>query len=94
MRATIRFEPMGLVAEVPAGTSVLTAARSVEAPLGAACDGDGICGRCGVRVLSGRVPKESRMEQRSKAANRVDPTLRLACLIPARGDMVVTTDYW
>jgi len=42
------FTPSGLEARVPAGTSVLDAARSVGADLDSTCGGRGLCGRCQV----------------------------------------------
>ena len=93
----VRFEPFGRHVDVPRGRRIYDLAQQLDLPLAAACGGEGICGRCGVRVhttapdaLSPERPKETAR----KAANRVDPDLRLACLTVARGDLVVTTDYW
>lgn len=91
---TVRFHPLDLEVEVPPGTNLLVAARRAGAPLAASCDGDGICARCGVRVLSGAVGREGSLERQSKEANGVSAALRLACLVPVRADLVVTTPYW
>jgi 2Fe-2S ferredoxin len=94
MTCIVRFEPLGKQVAVPAGTSVLSAARLAGVPLGASCDGDGVCAACGVKVLAGDPTREGPLERRSKAANGTDPTLRLACLLPVRGPLTVTTTYW
>lgn len=94
--ARIRFEPMGVEVRVPAGRRVYDVAGELGLPLAQSCGGEGICGRCGVRVLRGTgcLSPEGRPERARKAANRIDPELRLACLTTVRGDVVVTTDYW
>ncbi len=51
------FAPSGLEARVPAGTSVLDAARSVGADLDSTCGGRGICGRCQIVPSVGSFPK-------------------------------------
>lgn len=94
MAHTVAFVPLQRQIRVEPGVSVLDAARAAGVPLGAACDGDGICGACDVRVLSGEVPRESPLERRTKAANGVPPDHRLACLLPVRGPLRVTTRYW
>jgi 2Fe-2S ferredoxin len=94
MPCTVSFHPLQRAIDVAPGTTVLQAARAAGVPLGAACDGDGICGACAVRVLDGRAGREGALERRTKLANGVAADLRLACLIPARGDLRVTTAYW
>ena len=51
--ATVTFIPSGETVEVPAGTSLLDAAILCELDVPAPCAGQGRCGRCRVRVLSG-----------------------------------------
>ena len=57
--ATITFVPSGETIEVPAGTSLLDAAILCELDVPAPCAGQGRCGRCRVRVLSGEVERRS-----------------------------------
>jgi 2Fe-2S ferredoxin len=49
----IRFEPDGIDAEVPVGTSILDAARKGGAPEGSACGGVCACSTCHVYVKEG-----------------------------------------
>ena len=93
----VRFEPFGRQVDVPRGRRLYDLATQLKLPLAASCGGEGICGRCGVRVYpSGQeaLSPERPAETARKTANRIDPGLRLACLTVARGDVVVTTDYW
>jgi len=96
VEATVRFEPMGTEASVSQGTRVYDVAMRLGLPLAQSCSGDGVCGQCGVRVLRGAevLGPEGQPERNRKAANRVSPTLRLACLTTVCGDVVLTTDYW
>jgi 2Fe-2S ferredoxin len=94
----VRFEPSGRQVRVPAGTSLLEAARRAGLPVASACGAGGICARCGLTILSvsggPELAPESDSESRAKRANRVDPALRLACRIALAADLVVTAPYW
>jgi ferredoxin len=64
--------------------------------MASACGADGICARCGVRVLAGafELSPETELEARQKQRNRIDPSLRLACQAAAYGDIEVRAGYW
>jgi len=81
---------------VPAGSTLLEAARVAGLPLARACGAEGLCGRCAVRILAGasHVDDESPAERLTKRRNRVDAELRLACAARVAGDVVVTASYW
>ncbi len=49
----VRFVDQNLEVEVPLGTSLLDAARQIEAPEGSACGGVCACSTCHVYVQSG-----------------------------------------
>ncbi len=91
---TVRFTPSGRQLEVERGTLVMDAVRAAGLPIARACGDDLICARCGVRVLSGAVARESAAERESKRRNRVAPELRLACAIRVKGDLELGADYW
>jgi ferredoxin len=93
---TVRFLPSERSARMPAGATVLEAARQVGLPMASACGADGVCARCGVRVLEGgeSLPPETPKELDVKQRNRVDPALRLACRVALRSDLVVSAPYW
>jgi len=94
--ALIRFQPSGKALRVEVGTTLLEAARRAGLPMASACGADGLCARCGVRVLAGvdALSPETESERRQKARNRVDPELRLACRAAVAGDIEVTAGYW
>jgi ferredoxin len=99
MACVVRFhtsggEPRELV--VPAGTTLLEAARRAGLPVARACGGGGLCGGCGLRVLAGgeSLAPASLAEERAKERNRVAAELRLACQVELRGPLEVTAAYW
>jgi 2Fe-2S ferredoxin len=96
MEVEVRFQPSGTRLRVESGTTLLDAARRAGLPMASACGADGICGRCGVRVLAGdeALSPEGPGETEVKRRNRIEPELRLACRAAARGPVEVTASYW
>jgi len=90
----IQFRPGGARIAVEPGTRLIDAIRRAGLPIANPCGDDLICGKCGVRIVSGEVSREAEVERDAKARNRVPAELRLACAIRVRGDLVVSADYW
>jgi uncharacterized 2Fe-2S/4Fe-4S cluster protein (DUF4445 family) len=55
----ITFQPSGKTIDVPAGTELLDAARKAEIEIESPCGGKGTCGKCIVRITSGKVDSDS-----------------------------------
>ena len=96
MEVSVRFPKLGRSVRVPAGTLLIDAVRSAGLPIASACGADGLCGRCGVAIVEGRVgvPEETPEETRAKQRNRIEPQLRLACRIRVAADLSVAAPYW
>jgi len=96
MDVRVRFAPSGRCVVVAAGTTLLAAARRAGLPLASACDGDGLCGRCGVTPLAGAgaLSPEDAAEARARRRNRGAPGERLACRATVSSDVFVTAGYW
>lgn len=91
---TLRFVPAQKLIEVPAGTLLIEAIRGAGLPIAHGCGQELMCGRCGVRILGGKVGEESAREREVKQRTRASRELRLACTLSVDGDLVITTDYW
>ncbi len=78
---TLRFQPSGTLIDVAKGTLLIDGIRSAGLPIARACGDELVCAKCGVRILAGRVTRESRIERETKERNRVPEELRLACAI-------------
>jgi len=92
----VAFQPSGRRVEVPAGSRLLDAVVAAGLPIARACGAEGLCGRCGVRILAGdgNVDGPSEAEAATRRRNRLDPELRLACCARVHGDLEVTAPYW
>ncbi len=87
----IRLEPLSVEFEVAQGAQLLSslAAHGIEFP----CGGEGICGGCGVRVLTGSLPiTESDREHFS--LQQLHDGWRLACLSRANTSLVLECGQW
>ncbi|MDI6843942.1 MAG: 2Fe-2S iron-sulfur cluster binding domain-containing protein [Anaerosomatales bacterium] len=82
----VRFEPFGVEAVVPAGATVLEAARKSGIAIAAQCGGRGTCGQCAVRVLEG-APAAVRPALGRAAA--LPKGMVLACLAEVADGLVV-----
>ena len=96
MKVRIRFEPSHTSIEVPAGTTLLEAARRAGRPVATACGAEGVCARCGLEILTGgeSLSEETPRERDVKQRNRIDSALRLSCYVDVRADLTVTAPYW
>lgn len=75
----VLFQPHRLEAEVPAGTTVLEAARRAGIALAAPCGGAGTCGACRVRLVSGRLAPPTPEEMGLLGLREREAGFRLAC---------------
>ncbi|MGB4593063.1 MAG: 2Fe-2S iron-sulfur cluster-binding protein [Coriobacteriia bacterium] len=81
----MRFEPFGLEACVPHGTTILEAARRAGVTIYAPCGGKGTCGKCAVRIIEG-VPGAMRPTIRPVLLPK---GMTLSCLAEVGGPLVV-----
>ena len=90
----IQLRPGGRRIDVAKGTLLIDAIRGAGVPIASPCGDDLICGKCGVRIVEGRVAREAAVERDAKRRNRVPETYRLACAVRVHDDLVVSADYW
>lgn len=92
----VRFLPRGVEFRVPAGTTLLEAARAADQPLACSCESRLACGWCIVRVVEGAAnltPVDS-VEAQVLQRKGAGPGQRLACGARLLGPVSVTTTYW
>jgi uncharacterized 2Fe-2S/4Fe-4S cluster protein (DUF4445 family) len=78
-RVKVEFQPIGKRVEVPAGATVMDAARSAGIGLSSTCGGEGTCGRCRVIVQAGERPAPSDADRRFLSQVEIDAGQRMAC---------------
>ena len=82
----IDFEPVGRRGQCPAGQSLLDCSRQLGVELVSLCGGKGTCGRCQVRVISGRTSAPTSNERKALSASQLEKGYRLACQTRPPGD--------
>ncbi|MGQ9500756.1 MAG: ASKHA domain-containing protein [Anaerolineae bacterium] len=76
----VEFEPIGRRGTISAKMSLLDAARHLGVELASVCGGVGICGRCKVRLLSGRLSELTAHEREALSQSEIEQNFRLACM--------------
>jgi uncharacterized 2Fe-2S/4Fe-4S cluster protein (DUF4445 family) len=96
------FQPAGRQGMVPAGISLLDAARQLGVEIESICGGRQTCAKCQVRVEEGRfsrygiessaqhVTAEEEREARYRAEKGLLPDCRMSCAALVQGDVLVT----
>ncbi len=82
------FQPSGKKAAVSVGQTLLEAAEAAGVYLNTLCGGDGICGKCKVRVTSGSVDSDATQLLKPE---EIRAGFVLACKARVTGDVVVET---
>jgi uncharacterized 2Fe-2S/4Fe-4S cluster protein (DUF4445 family) len=83
---TITFLPHSVSLQVPAGTSIIQAALDAGVHINASCGGEGVCGKCRVRIEAGSVV-DGVSEKLSP--EDIQKGWRLACRSAIAGDLTV-----
>lgn len=88
--------PSGRVLDVPDGARLFDVLRDAKVPLASSCDGDSICGKCKVEVVSGgeHLSEIPASEEKLLKKVRDEGHWRLACDARIHGDVTITTGYW
>lgn len=94
--AKVLFIPQGRSREIKPGSTILAAANQCGIPIGQSCSGEGICGWCRVRIVTGaeQMMPPGEIERKLIAEKAFAPDERAACLAKIKGDITVTTTYW
>lgn len=77
----VLFQPDNILVELDAGVDLLTGARKANIEIKCGCGGDGTCGKCLLRVVSGKV--------KSKGGYSTRDGWSVACQTCVAGDVVV-----
>jgi uncharacterized 2Fe-2S/4Fe-4S cluster protein (DUF4445 family) len=85
----VDFEPIGRRVSTTAGETILSAAQQAGVMLTSICGGEGVCGRCIVRVMAGQVSAPNLTEDAELGEEQVSAGWRLACQTEIEGDIRV-----
>lgn len=66
-----------------------------QIPVASSCGGDGICGKCKMKVLAvSQLDLASELEHKTLEKNNAEPGERLSCQIKLLQNALVETSYW
>ncbi len=86
MKHTIEFLPDNITVSVDKGENLLSAAAAAGGYIHAYCGGDGVCGKCKVKIDQGDV----RSDKANLKQEDWEEGFRLACLSSVESDLVVS----
>ena len=87
--ALVEFRPLGVSVEVPAGSSLLDAARRARVRLEAPCNGGGTCGKCRVRLAPASRAQARLVGRHELSAADLEAGWILLCSTLVEGDLAV-----
>jgi ferredoxin len=92
----VTFERLQKQKKVTAGATLIAAANRAGVPIGQSCGGEGACGWCRVRIITGaeNLSKTSQREAQLIHEKRFAGDERVACQVKVFGDVRVGTEYW
>jgi ferredoxin, 2Fe-2S len=82
-----------LVLEANGAENLMFFLQAKGVPVASSCLGDGICGKCRMKV-TGALPEATALEEETSKRNKITEDQRLACQIEIQSDLVVETTYW
>ncbi|MCC6138561.1 MAG: (2Fe-2S)-binding protein [Bdellovibrionaceae bacterium] len=89
--------------ELPQLNKILTAEKDAnlfktlkeaQVPIASSCKGDGVCGKCVVRVESGTLPPPGTLELTLMDKYKLDHDQRISCQCAITSDLKLSTTYW
>lgn len=86
---SVELQPMGRRTQVSAGDTLLSAVQSIGVELQAVCAGNGTCGRCKVRLVSGHLSEPTPEELSHFTSESIQTGHRLACQALALSDVAL-----
>lgn len=86
MKHTVEFQPDNIIATAEEGENLLSIAAAAGVYIHAYCGGDGVCGKCKIKVDEGEVYSD----RSSLKQEEWDQGLRLACQTAVKSDLKVT----
>jgi ferredoxin len=82
--------------KISAGATLIAAANRAGVPIGQSCGGEGACGWCRVKIISGaeNLSAPSLREDQMMREKEFAPDERAACQAKVFGDVCISADYW
>ncbi len=84
------------VFEVPVGANLMKSLLENNLPVASSCDGDGVCGKCSIQIVSGmtHISTANDTEKFLADVHDLEKNERISCQVEVLGDIEVDTRYW
>lgn len=81
---------------VESGANLMRELQAAGLPVASSCNGDGICGKCRMRVISGKenLSPQQDVELTVRDRLKIPPDQRISCQARVIGDIVIDASYW
>ncbi len=81
---------------IPERANLMEKLIASQIPVASSCKGDGICGKCRVRIIEGaaNLGTPSELEKVTMEKNCIEHGHRLSCQLTVTHDLKIDTDYW
>jgi 2Fe-2S ferredoxin len=82
--------------QVPEGSNLMEKLLASQIPVASSCKGNGICGKCRIKIIDGadKLETPSDLEINTMQRNNVETGSRLSCQLSVTHDLKIDTDYW
>lgn len=85
----IEFLPMKKKGMAASGETLFSVAQKVHVPLSGSCGGNGVCGKCKVKIIQGIPSKPTKEEKEILSEKELEAGVRLACKVIPQSDLCV-----
>lgn len=94
--ATISFLKGRPSIDVDAGTNLMKALLDNNIPVASSCNGEGVCGKCKIRIVEGitHLSEENETEKFLKEKNMIASNIRISCQTTVLGNILIDASYW
>jgi uncharacterized 2Fe-2S/4Fe-4S cluster protein (DUF4445 family) len=90
----IVFQPTGKTQQATAGETLSEVASKAAVTINADCAGQGTCGKCKIKVLSGDTGLQDDTEKKLLSKEELEAGIRLACGLSMKPTKKVTRKYF
>jgi 2Fe-2S ferredoxin len=92
----ISCKKTALKIEVPVGTTLMKALLGAGVPVASSCNGDGVCAKCRLQIVSGdnQLSKMGEVESFLQEKFQLKKGERISCQTQVLGDVEVDATYW
>lgn len=94
--AQVKFIKNKPAFEISSDVILMDAVMAQGIPVASSCGGDGVCGKCIVKVIEGKenLTPENDTELFLREQYNLSADTRVSCQTKVNGDVTIDTNYW